>query len=156
MSESSCRRELRPPIKPSAEDDIVSAAKAHAATIRRTLWLKEYKRADCRAFRATSGTAKECSSKPAVGHSEPPPTIDGPIYTPSYWRKWQRRSKGRKQGNVSTRSDGGNITRLVVSRPQGLGKSEGTCCTTMSGNVGNVLIFTIRVIIRKFLTLIHA
>lgn len=135
MTESCCRRELRPRIEPSPEeDDIVSAAKAHAANIRRTLWLKKYKRDNCRAFVAMSGTtAKEGSSKLAVGQSGPPPSIiHGPIYTPSYWRKWQRRSKGREQGNDSTRNGGGNIARLVVSRlkVKGFGNNKGTRGTT--------------------------
>lgn len=143
MGESSCRRELRVTIEPSPEDDIVSAAKAHAANIRRTLWLKEYKRTNCRPFVAASGaTTNEGSSEVSVGHSGPPSTIDGPIYTPSYWRKWQRRSKGREQRNDrSTRNDGGgNIMRHVVSHLKVWQHGKGACGTAMSGNVRNAVI----------------
>lgn len=151
--ESRRGRELTPTQSFTA-DDIVTAAKAHAANIRRTLWLKQYKRANCRAFVDTGtrtrihtpgqgrgkgatvirvadkqancgafavtaitsyGTAQEGrTSQLALGYGESPPIMDGPIYTPSYWREWQRRSKARR-GRGSSSNSGGNTARRVVS-----------------------------------------
>lgn len=150
--ESCCDRGLTPSTQSSPADNIVSAAKAHAANIRRTLWLKEYKRANCRAFVDTRYTSREDrskgtapiaadkraknwagfvdtatshgaaregrKSKHALGYGESLAIIDGPIYTPSYWREWQRRSKTRRGFGSSSSSSGrggGNIAGRVVS-----------------------------------------
>lgn len=80
----------------SLENDIVSAARAHAASIRWTLWLKEYKRANGRSFVASdSKTNRTGRGKLRGRDSQTPATINGSLYTPEYWRAWQRRSKAK-------------------------------------------------------------
>lgn len=76
------------------QKNIVPAAKALAASIRHTLWLKEYKRVNPR-WTITTPKRNGGTSSKLRGRDDPPPIIDGPIYSSDYWRKWQGRSKSR-------------------------------------------------------------
>ncbi|CAN0321222.1 unnamed protein product [Ectocarpus fasciculatus] len=82
----------------SQQDGIVAAAQEHAARIRRTLQLQQYKREHGR-FPPTSG---ETSNKPQTGRGKGsnfcPPLLDGPIYSTEYWRAWKLRSRARTLG----------------------------------------------------------
>lgn len=84
----------------TSQECIVSAAKTHAASIRRTLWLKEQKRANgrlhtCTAKITTPRKGGGENARKLRSRDHHPPTIDGPIYSTDYWRTWQTRSKAR-------------------------------------------------------------
>lgn len=66
---------------------LISAAKAHAASIRRSLWVKENKRL----YGSRGIIATDDAKKRRGGDGDAPPIIDGPIYSPLYWRAWQGR-----------------------------------------------------------------
>lgn len=69
---------------------LISAAKAHAARIRKSLWVKRNKRLyGSRGLIAIDDDARE----PHGRDSDDPLIIDGPIYSPVYWRSWQERMK---------------------------------------------------------------
>lgn len=77
------------------EDSVVSAALSHAAAIRRTLWMQEYKRKHGR----TLPSSESAKSPTGVGGHDPlkaeetPLVLDGPIYSTEYWRAWKSRSR---------------------------------------------------------------
>lgn len=79
------------------QECVVSAAKAHAASIRRTLWLKEQKRVNGRVHIANTPTSRQGgeNTRKLRSRDDNPPIIDGHIYSPDYWRAWQIRSKAR-------------------------------------------------------------
>lgn len=77
-------------------DSVVSAAVSHAAAIRRTLWVQEYKRTHGRAIPSSAGAIK--SPTGVSGHKpleaeDTPPVLAGPIYSTEYWRAWKSRSR---------------------------------------------------------------
>lgn len=88
---------------------VVSAAKEHAASIRRTLWIKESKR--LYGSRGVTPTTTDTSTRqydPTAdgtrrqrgGDGDDPPIIDGPLYSPEYWRGWRDRVQANKVNRV--------------------------------------------------------
>lgn len=83
------------------QDSVLDAALLHAAAIRRTLRMQEYKRKHGRALPSSAGAT---NSPVEVGRhkphkiEEPPPVLDGPIYSTDYWRAWKNRSRAGIRG----------------------------------------------------------
>lgn len=82
------------------EDYVVPAAKAHAASIWRTMWVKENKRrygskGSAAGSRPVDDDNEAAGNKNTLsgGRESEPPIIDGPIYSPAYWRAWQNRAR---------------------------------------------------------------
>lgn len=90
---------------------VVSAAKEHAASIRRTLWIKESKRLyGSRGVTPTTTDTPTSQYDPTAdgtqrqrsGGGDDPPIIDGPLYSPEYWRGWRDRVQANKVNRVTT------------------------------------------------------
>lgn len=103
-----CLRETWPPLATvpgtmaepgSPKDPIVSSALSHAASIRRTLWMQEYKREHGGASPSLSCTTAKGESDGEFRRCEsPPPLLNGPIYSAEYWRAWKSRSRAAARG----------------------------------------------------------
>lgn len=104
--------ELCPTEPDRQQDSVVASAQAHAASIRRTLLMREYKREHGRAMPPADPTAYEPQQQQIERkhklrkRDEPPPILKGPIYSAEYWRKWKSRSRagtrGGSRGGIDT------------------------------------------------------
>ncbi|CAM9709197.1 unnamed protein product [Pylaiella littoralis] len=110
--------ELCPTEPGSQQDSVVLSAKAHAASIRRTLLMREYKREHGRAMPPAGRNAckpqqQQMERRHKLGkRDDPSPIVNGPIYSTEYWRKWKHRSRaGARAG-----SGGGTDTPHVTER----------------------------------------
>ncbi|CAM9113630.1 unnamed protein product [Ectocarpus sp. 6 AP-2014] len=98
----------------SQQDGVVAAAREHAARIRRTLQLQQYKREHGRVPPTPGATSKPQTGRGRKRSNFCPPLLDGPIYSTEYWRAWKLRSRaatlrGSRERNTRT-CDLGNRT----------------------------------------------
>ncbi|CAM9141998.1 unnamed protein product [Scytosiphon promiscuus] len=118
--------------KPGSQKDIiVSAALNHAASIHRTLWMREYKREHGSAsppFLCCATTKREGDGEPR-GCDTRPPLLDGPIYSAEFWRAWKIRSKAAARGGSKR---GSNAAANVADKKCTPARSIASCASRMA------------------------